>query len=94
MNWRLISMDPAAHSLHLRFYSSAVETNATVGLSAHTLFTSQIMGNCAGFQVWPTLASNSLNLQDIFYGYGPMPATPDTPGFDAVRDRIRRETQI
>ena len=24
----------------------------------------------------------------------PMPATPDTPGFDAVRDRIRRETQI
>jgi cytochrome c-type biogenesis protein CcmH/NrfF len=24
----------------------------------------------------------------------PMPATPDTPGFTAARDRIRRETQI
>ncbi len=24
----------------------------------------------------------------------PMPATPDTPGFAAARDRIRRETQI
>jgi cytochrome c-type biogenesis protein CcmH/NrfF len=24
----------------------------------------------------------------------PMPATPDTPGFTDVRDRIRRETQI
>jgi cytochrome c-type biogenesis protein CcmH/NrfF len=24
----------------------------------------------------------------------PMPATPDTPGFAATRDRIRRETQI
>jgi hypothetical protein len=58
-----------------------VSANATVGLSAHTLFTSQILGNCAGFQVWPTLASNSLNLQDIFYGYGPMPATPDGVAF-------------
>jgi hypothetical protein len=24
----------------------------------------------------------------------PMPAVPDTPGFAATRDRIRRETQV
>ncbi len=58
-----------------------VSANATVGLSTHTLFTSQTMGNCVGFQIWPTLASMPLSLQDIFYGYGPMPTTPDGVAF-------------
>jgi len=48
--------------------------------AAHTLFSSQTSGNCVGFQVWPTSASQ-LDAAQILYGYGSMPDSPDGKPF-------------
>jgi hypothetical protein len=53
-----------------------VSASAFASEAAHTLFTSQTLGNCVGFAVWPTLG-NPLQPSQIYYGFGPMPDTPD-----------------
>jgi hypothetical protein len=53
--------------------------NANPNAAAHTLFSSQTAGNCVGFQVWPNPAAGQLAPSQVYYGYGPMPATPDGP---------------
>jgi hypothetical protein len=58
-----------------------VSANAIVGNAAHTLLTSQTDGNCVGFEVWPVLPSTALDPATVFYGFAPMPNTPDGLAF-------------
>jgi len=59
--------------------ASAVATNAS-----HYMLTGQTGGNCVGVAAWPIGGSgsgNQLAPNNIFYGYGPMPSTPDGNAF-------------
>lgn len=63
-----------------------VSANAVVQNIAHTLFTSQTSGNCVGFESpWP-ISGNPLDPSLIYYGYGPMPNTPDNKPFVNGKD--------
>lgn len=57
-------------------YLNMVALGVSANGAAHTLITSQTGGNCLGLEAWP-LAGVSLGPTDVFYGFGPIPATPD-----------------
>jgi hypothetical protein len=61
----------------LNMVAMGVSANAVASNTVHTLFSSQTMGSCVGFEIWPNQNSTPLDPSQIFYGYGPMPATPD-----------------
>jgi len=56
----------------LNMVALAVAANGT----GHALISSQTGGNCLGIQSWPN-PGVSLNPTNVFYGYGPVPSTPD-----------------
>jgi hypothetical protein len=72
----------APEPANLNMVAMGISANAVQNNTAHTLFTSQTSGNCVGFEApWPTDASQPLLSSAIFYGYGSMPATPDSQPF-------------
>jgi hypothetical protein len=67
---------------NLNMVALGVSANINPLATAHTLFVSQNLGNCVGFEIWPNLPSSSpLDPSSVLYGYGSMPATPDENPF-------------
>jgi Abnormal spindle-like microcephaly-assoc'd, ASPM-SPD-2-Hydin len=61
--------------------SLGVGASAVIGQSPHILFSSQTLGNCIGFQSWPSADSIPLEPSNVQYYYGNMSATPDGKDF-------------
>lgn len=72
---------PALDMVAFGVSANPVSTN-----TAHTLFSTQTEGNCAGFEIWPNSNAAVLNPANIPYGYGAIPATPDGKPFVNGKD--------
>lgn len=68
----------------LNMVALGVSANPVISETVNTLFTSQTLGNCIGLELWPSIPP--LNIGQILYGYGSLPATPDGNGFVTSED--------
>lgn len=66
---------------YLNMLAMGVSANA----ANHTLLTSQTGGSCIGIEIWPA-PGFVLSAGNVFYGYGPLPATPDGNPFTNGND--------
>lgn len=74
-------------SAYMNMAALGVSASAVVANTSHYLLTGQTGGSCMGVAAWPFGGSgDQLQPPNIYYGYGPVPSTPDGKAFVSDSD--------